>query len=73
MQAALADPNLISLAAGFVDQATLPVDLTADAVAELRADPAAFRRALQYGTTAGHHELRERLIERIEREDGVAP
>jgi len=50
MQMALADPELVSLAAGFVDQATLPTAATADVIAELMADVAEGRRALQYGT-----------------------
>jgi 2-aminoadipate transaminase len=39
MQAALADPALISLAAGFVDQASLPTEATTQAVTEILADP----------------------------------
>ena len=38
MKAALADPTLISLAAGFVDQGSLPVDATAGAIADVLAD-----------------------------------
>ena len=53
MQTALANPGLISLAAGFVDQQSLPYEAVARAAAGLLADPDEGRRALQYGTTAG--------------------
>lgn len=72
MKTALADPRLISLAAGFVDQGSLPVEITARAAASLLADPIEGRRALQYGTTQGDLGLRKRLIERQERSDGKA-
>jgi len=67
MQAALADPALISLAAGFVDQESLPVEATARAVAGLLRDPAEARRALQYGTTIGDVGLRTQLLRLLER------
>ncbi len=73
MQQALANPSLISLAAGFVDRPSLPVDAAAAATAEILADPAASRWALQYGTTQGDIVLRRLLIERLEREEGAAP
>jgi 2-aminoadipate transaminase len=73
MQMALADPGLISLAAGFVDQNSLPVEATARAVEALLGDPREGRRALQYGTTIGDPDLRERLIAHLERTEGVAP
>ena len=50
MRLALEDPSLISLAAGLVDQESLPVAEVAAALAELLRDPAAGRAALQYGT-----------------------
>jgi 2-aminoadipate transaminase len=64
MSRALAHPELISLAAGFVDQATLPAETTSRALAELLADPAAARAALQYGTTSGYPKLRGALLSR---------
>lgn len=73
MQAALANPALISLAAGFVDQATLPAGIAARAAVEVLRDPIEGRRALQYGTTLGDPGLRRRLIERLEREEGAPP
>ncbi len=72
MQLALANPSLISLAAGFVDQATLPARATAREVSTLLADPSEARRALQYGTTAGDAGLRARLLRLIEDNEGVA-
>ena len=70
MQTALENPEIVSLAAGFVDQQTLPVEIAREAAAELLDDPIAGRRALQYGTTIGDHALRDRLVTRLEREDG---
>jgi len=65
MSRALADPNLISLAAGFVDQQTLPVEPTAEAFRSLFADAESARAALQYGTTPGYPPLREALLNRF--------
>jgi 2-aminoadipate transaminase len=63
---ALADPGLISLAAGFVDQATLPVAEVARGAKALLGDAAEGRRALQYGTTIGDVGLRRSLLSLIE-------
>lgn len=71
MQMALADPNLISLAAGFVDQQSLPVEAAGAAERAIAADVAEGRRALQYGTTVGDERLRRRLLERLEADEGV--
>src|SRR5688572_21341282 len=70
MQQALANPELISLAAGFVDQATLPVDPTRQALDVLLSDPQRGRAALQYGTTPGFLPLREQMLERLQAADG---
>jgi 2-aminoadipate transaminase len=72
MARALANPHLISLAAGFVDQQSLPVDATREAVAALTVDPLAARAALQYGTTHGFPPLRHALLDLMERRDGPA-
>ncbi len=69
MQTALENPGVVSLAAGFVDQQSLPVELAGRTVAELLSDPAGGRRALQYGTTAGDLGLRGRVLEYLERRD----
>jgi len=70
MQTALENPGIVSLAAGFVDQQSLPVEIVAQAASDLFGDPMEGRRALQYGTTIGDLRLRARLIEYQERSDG---
>jgi 2-aminoadipate transaminase len=70
MQTALENPEIVSLAAGFVDQRSLPVEIAGGAIADLLGDPIAGRRSLQYGTTIGDHGLRARLVGELEREDG---
>ncbi|GAC1465052.1 MAG: PLP-dependent aminotransferase family protein [Isosphaeraceae bacterium] len=73
MRMALSNPRLISLAAGFVDPVTLPVKATIREVSALSADEVEGRRALQYGTTVGDARLRERLVELLEKNEGVPP
>ena len=70
MRTALENPGIVSLAAGFVDQQSLPVELVGQSVAALLAEPARGRRALQYGTTGGDLVLRSRFLEHLERNDG---
>jgi 2-aminoadipate transaminase len=70
MHMALAKPKLISLAAGFVDQETLPVDTTLAATQALLNDPPAGQAALQYGTTHGLATLREAILGRLFDSDG---
>ncbi len=70
MSRALAQPELISLAAGFVDQATLPVEATREAMDRVLSDPRRSRAALQYGTTPGFLPLREVILERALAADG---
>jgi 2-aminoadipate transaminase len=62
MQQAVENPGVVSLAAGLVDMATLPVRETRAAADRLLQDEAAARRALQYGTTAGAERLRSLLL-----------
>jgi len=71
MAQALAHPDLISLAAGFVDQATLPAEATKTALDALFSDPLRAHAALQYGTTPGHPPLREKLLARQRAADGM--
>lgn len=73
MQTALANPGLISLAAGFVDQQSLPREITARVAAEILGDPVEGRRALQYGTTIGDVGLRHEIAALLERNERVAP
>ena len=72
MQTALANPGLISLAAGFVDQQSLPHEITARIASEILGDPVEGRRALQYGTTIGDVGLRRQLVSLLERNERVA-
>ena len=70
MERALGSPKLISLAAGFVDPQTLPIDAVRDAFAGLFADEQRARDALQYGTTAGSAALRDWIREQARLRDG---
>ena len=69
---ALKDRRIISLAAGLVDQETLPVEQMTRLSGELLADEMAGREALQYGTTEGQAELREAILEHVCALEGVA-
>ncbi|MEX2141143.1 MAG: PLP-dependent aminotransferase family protein [Pirellulales bacterium] len=71
MHLALQRPQLISLAAGFVDQHSLPAEATIQAIDALMSDPAAAGSALQYGTTHGFMPLRETILRRLLEMDGV--
>lgn len=71
MQRALANPALISLAAGFVDQNTLPAAIVQGAASTMLADPIEGTRSLQYGTTRGDTGLRRHLTTLLEHEEGV--
>ncbi len=70
MAKTLAHPELVSLAAGFVDHATLPVEATRKALDRIGSDPEKGRTALQYGTTIGYPPLREALLDRLLAADG---
>ncbi len=70
MSQALANPKLISLAAGFVDAATLPQEETREALRELLAESTTAQQALQYGTTIGFTPLREAILERFQAAEG---
>jgi len=62
----LENPNIISLAAGLVDQQTLPAQELLKLVEDLFASDDAAKRALQYGTTEGDAALRQVLARRLE-------
>ncbi len=70
MAKTLAQPELVSLAAGFVDQQTLPVEPARQALDAIWADPAQVRAGLQYGTTIGYPPLREAVLDRMLEADG---
>lgn len=70
MAKTLAHPEWVSLAAGFVDHQTLPLESSQQAFERIWSDPARARAALQYGTTIGHAPLRQVILERMLRADG---
>ncbi len=73
MKRALDNPALISLAAGFVDQESLPCERVARLAGRLLADPHKGREALQYGTTLGDPGLRQAIARRFGRNaEGLA-
>ena len=74
IQKALENPDLISFAAGLVDEESFPVAEVGAAVAEIAADPDAARAALQYGSTQGlPRTARTGAAPRLRSADGVKP
>jgi len=67
MQQGVENPDVISLAAGLVDQDSLPIQTTRTAVEYLLSDEQRARTALQYGTTPGAESLRQPLLEHLAR------
>ncbi len=59
MQQAVENADCISLAAGLVDEQTLPVELTKTCLTNLLSKQESGRRLLQYGTTPGPADLRD--------------
>jgi 2-aminoadipate transaminase len=72
MQTALTRPKLISLAAGFTDNATLPVEISRKLLNEILRSPKIGRPALQYGITAGEMNLRELTAAHLRKLDAKA-
>lgn len=70
MRTALTRPKLISLAAGFTDNATLPVQLSRSVLKEILCSPKSGRPALQYGITAGEMNLRALTARHLQKLDG---
>ncbi len=70
---ALETPGLISLAAGLVDESSLPLEDVAAAAADVLGRPDTARAALQYGTTEGHLPLRQKVLAHVCAADGVRP
>ena len=66
MSTSLARPRLISLAAGFTDNPTLPVDEARNLLIELLSDRSTGEAALQYGSTQGAPALIELTAARIQ-------
>jgi 2-aminoadipate transaminase len=71
MALTLSRPDLISLAAGFTDNESLPVRETRAIVRDLLSNPHKGRPTLQYGTTPGDPVLRRLTAERLRRLDNV--
>ena len=67
---ALGQSDLISLAVGFVDHETLPVEPTRQAMEAIWSNADLARTALQYGTTIGYRPLRQAVLDRMLRADG---
>ncbi len=72
MATALASPDLLSLAAGFTDNATLPVGPVREIVDRLLSGRAGAAELLQYGSNQGRPRLRELLADRIINQDQLA-
>ena len=70
MNTALTRPKLISLAAGFTDNATLPVEFSRQLLNEILHSPKTGQPALQYGTTAGEGHLRQLTATHLQKLDG---
>ena len=73
MAAAVENPDLISFAAGLVDPRELPVEATLQQAQAILGDAGRGAVAMQYGTTPGLAQLRQRLVERACALDGTTP
>ena len=67
MQQGIENRNIISLAAGFVDEHTLPVSLVRQTIHSLLAEPDVGQQALQYGSTGGNVDLQHQLLAHLAR------
>lgn len=66
MRLALDRPKLISLAAGFTDKATLPLESVREITDRILSDKSRGQAALQYGTTLGSEGLRSATAARLQ-------
>ena len=71
MNLSLAKPELISLAAGFTDNPSLPLEIVRETLNDLLSEGDAGRAALQYGSTPGCPQLREISARRLAAADGA--
>jgi len=71
MQTALTRPKLISLAAGFTNNATLPTGISRNLLNEILRSPKTGQPALQYGITAGETNLRTLTARHLQKLDGA--
>ena len=65
MREALRQPDLISLAAGFTDNKTLPRKATKDLLEEILGQPKTGQQWLQYGTAEGNERLRHLTAQQL--------
>jgi len=72
MQAALSRPKLISLAAGFTNNPTLPVEVSRKLLDRILRSPKTGQPALQYGITAGETNLRRLTARHLQKLDAVS-
>lgn len=72
MRQGVENPQCLSLAAGLVDAATLPVDMVRKAAEVVLGDPAWGRFALQYGHTAGAERLRKAVLAHLAHLEGCS-
>ena len=70
MSTALAQPKIISLAAGFTDNESLPVNDVRALLDDILRSPRSGQPALQYGTTPGDRVLRELTARHVQVLDG---
>ncbi len=63
MALALNYPSILSLAAGFVDNATLPCEAVRASMEQLGKDPQRLRKSLQYDSAAGSAAFRTALVD----------
>jgi 2-aminoadipate transaminase len=71
MKLTLDHPKLISLAAGFTDNESLPIEEARRLLEMVLASPKGGRAALQYGSTVGDPHLRELTAEHLRIGDGA--
>ncbi|WP_460183918.1 aminotransferase-like domain-containing protein [Thermopirellula anaerolimosa] len=70
MAQALANPDIISLAAGFVEHDSLPVEEVAQAVQAILSRRDVALASLQYGSTIGFPPLRQAIVDRLAAAEG---
>ena len=68
--AAVANPDLISFAAGLVDPTVLPAEQCLAITQRILADRPRAQTALQYGTTQGLKALRQQVVSHVEQLEG---
>jgi 2-aminoadipate transaminase len=73
IQKAFENPEIVSFAAGLVDEESLPVAPVLAAANDLLRDAGAARAALQYGSTQGTPKLREQALALVCDADGAKP